>query len=254
MLHAMAQVVRFEARRTRTGGRLAIWLGLAVFPTLLMLLARSQAQQDPTSEQYTIVAYYLVVQVGCLLGLLLWATPAIGSELESQTWIYLAMRPHGKTAVLLGKYAVAAAWTASAGILSAIGVSIAGPIDEPLRLAAVLVALVLMASLCYSALFVFIGAAVASRATVVAVVYTLLFEGLMSNVPATVNKLTVCYRLRALLADWMGLSARFPDAEKFFGNEPVWEHLACLVLYTAVILALATWTMRSKEFPIGSDA
>lgn len=254
MLHATAQVIRFEALRTRTGGRLAIWLGLAVFPTLLMLLMRSQAPQDIASDQYAIVVYYLVVQVGCLLGLLLWATPAIGSELESQTWIYLSMRPNGKIAVLLGKYTVAAAWTASAGIVSAIGVSCAGPVDEPFRLAIVLIALVVMASLCYAALFVFIGAAIASRATVVAVVYTLLFEGLLSNVPATINQLTVCYRLRALLVDWMGLTALLPDAEKFFGNEPAWEHLGCLVLYTVVVLSLATWTMRTKEFPINSDA
>ncbi len=254
MLRAVLQVVGFEGRRTRTRGRFAIWLALAILPSLLMALLQSQAKQEIPSEPLAIMSFYLVVQVGCMLGLLMWATPAIGSELEAQTWIYLALRPHGKIAILLGKYFVAAAWTASAGVLSAMGVAYASQYPEPLTLGAALVVLVLLSCVCYAALYVLIGVAFSARATVVAVVYTLLFEAVLSTVPATINKFTVCYRLRALLAEWVELAELRQAIEELFGYEPVWLHLACLVAYTLIVLAIALFLVRTKEFPVNTDS
>jgi ABC-type transport system involved in multi-copper enzyme maturation permease subunit len=81
---------------------------------------------------------YLIPQVVCLLGLLLWATPNVHSELEGRTWIYLAVRPDGKAMVLLGKYLTAVAWSASACLLaltiSVIVCSAFQRLDNPLRL------------------------------------------------------------------------------------------------------------------------
>lgn len=254
MLPAIIQVIRFEGRRTRTRGRVAIWLALAFFPSLLIILMQSQAPQTLPSDQLAIMTFYLVVQVSCMLGLLLWATPAVGSELEAQTWIYLAMRPHGKVAILLGKYIVAAAWTASACSISAVGVAVASQHPEPLRLAAALLALVSISSVCYAALYVLIGVAFSARATVVAVVYTLLFEGVLSTIPATINKFTVCYRLRALLAEWVNLQDVRTAAQELFGYEPLWQHLASLAAYTTLVLALALLLVHSKEFPVNTDS
>lgn len=255
MWHATAEVIRFEGKRTRTRGRIALWVALAAFPSVLMFLLQSQAPPGQVPrEALALISFYLVVQVGCMLGLLLWATPAVGSELEAQTWIYLAMRPHGKVAVLLGKYAVATLWTASAGVVSAVGVSIFSEFSEPLLLARALIALVALASVSYAALYILIGVAVQARATVFAVVYTVLIEGVLSTVPATINKFTVCYRLRALMADWVDIMLVGPEAEAIFGYEPAWQHLAALALYTGVVLVLALWVMRVKEFPVAMDS
>ncbi|MEZ6134033.1 MAG: ABC transporter permease [Pirellulaceae bacterium] len=253
MFHATAEVIRFESHRTRTRSRLMIWLALAGFPSLLMILLQSQAQGRIPDEVLALTTYYLVVQIGCMLGLLLWATPAVGSELEAQTWIYLAMRPAGKIAVLLGKFIVAAVWTASAGLVSAIGVSFASQYSEPYLLARTLILLVLLASVCYSALYIMIGIAFTNRATVLAVIYTLLFEGVLSMVPATINKFTVCFRLRALLADWCNLARIRSESEALFGYEPAWQHLVCLVLYAVVVMVAALWVMQTKEFPVNSE-
>lgn len=254
MLRATLQVIGFEGRRTRTSGRIASWLALAVFPSLLMLLLVSQAPQRVPGAELAILDFYLVVQVSCMLGLLLWATPAIGSELEAQTWVYVALRPGGKMAILLGKYVVAAAWTASAGMLSAVGVAFASQHPQPLSLAAALIGLVLLSSVCYAALYVLIGVAFSARATVVAVVYTLLFEGVLSTIPATINKFTVCYRLRGLLAEWVDLAGVRTAAEELFGYEPVWLHLASLAVYTLSVLSLALLLVRFKEFPVNNDS
>ncbi len=253
MFHALLQVIRFEGRRTRTNGRVGIWLALATFPSLLMILLQAQARQTIPSEPLALMTFYLVVQVGCMLGLLLWATPAVGSELESQTWVYLAMRPHGKTATLLGKYAIAATWTASAGLVSAAGVTFFSRYPEPLTLAAALMVLVLISSLCYAALYVLIGVVFSARSTVVAVVYTLLIEGVLSSIPATINKFTVCYRLRAILAEWVELAEVRNAVEELFGYEPIWQHVAYLALYTAIVLTIALVVVRYKEFPVTAD-
>lgn len=253
MFNAILQVIRFEGQRTRTNGRIGIWLALAAFPSLLMILLQAQARQTIPDEPLALMAFYLVVQVGCMLGLLLWATPAVGSELEAQTWIYLALRPHGKTATLIGKYGIATAWTASAGLVSAAGVAFFSRYPDPWTLAAALMVLVLISSACYAALYVLIGVVFSARATVVAVVYTLLFEGVLSSIPATINKFTVCYRLRALLAEWVELDEVRRAIKELFGYEPAWQHMAYLGLYTTLVLTIALVVVRYKEFPVNTD-
>ncbi len=254
MWHALHQVVRFEARRTRTRGRMLIWLSLACFPSALMILLQAQADSAIPDEPLAMMSYYLVVQVGCMLGLLLWATPAIGAELEAQTWVYLAMRPAGKLAILFGKYVVAAAWTASAGMVSAVGVAYFSQYVDPWRLATALLGLVLLSSLCYAALYVLIGVVFSARATVVAVVYTLVLEGVLSSVPATINKFTVCYRLRSLLAEWVELLEVRLAVHELFGYEPALQHVGYLALYTVAVLCVAAVVVHTKQFPVNNDA
>lgn len=254
MLSAILHVIGFEARRTRTPGRIGIWLTLAILPSLLMILLQLQARHTVPEEPLAMMAYYLVVQVGCMMGLLLWATPVVGSELESQTWIYLALRPHGKTAILLGKYVVAALWTASAGWVSAVGVAFCSGYPAPWRLAGALLILVLVSSVCYAALYILIGVLFSARATVVAVIYTLLFEGVLSTIPATINKFTVCYRLRALLSEWVDLVEVRASVDELFGHEPAWQHLACLATFTVVVLFIALVVIRYKEFAVSTEA
>lgn len=254
MLSAIMQVIGFEARRTRTRGRIGIWLALAIFPSLLLTLLRLQVGRPVPDEALAMMAFYLVVQIGCMMGLLLWATPVVGSELESQTWIYLALRPHGKTAILMGKYVVAALWTASAGVVSAVGVAFCSGYPAPWTLATTLLILVLVSSVCYAALYVLIGVVFSARATVVAVIYTLLFEGILSTIPATINKFTVCYRLRSLLSEWVDLVEVRTTVDELFGHEPAWQHLVCLAIFTLVALCIALVVVRYKEFPVGADA
>jgi ABC-type transport system involved in multi-copper enzyme maturation permease subunit len=239
--------MQFELLRTLTRGRILIWLALAFFPSILIWLLQSQANGNVPGEAIALMTFYLVPLIGCTLGLLLWAAPAIGSELEAQTWIYLAMRPHGRLAVLFGKFAVAVLWTATAGIVSAIGVALCSRYSPPSDLMVALVPLVLLAAVCYGALFTLIGAIFTRRATVIAVVYSLVMEGLVSIIPAAINKLTVCYRLRALLAEWAGLDQLRLTTDELFGYQPAWQHLFALAIYTAIVLLAAAMVVQSKE-------
>ena len=46
-------------------------------------------------QLYTVALYLLGPSIACMLGALLIAAPAIASELEQHSWIYLATRPNG---------------------------------------------------------------------------------------------------------------------------------------------------------------
>ena len=124
----------FEWKRALSSTRRLWWLMLAVFPVFIVALVRFTVPQitaavqhepaanrnvedrkDVTSEDADAIVevwrqlcawmmFALVPMLVSMLGTLLWTTPAISAELERRSWVYLAVRPNGATAVLLGKY------------------------------------------------------------------------------------------------------------------------------------------------------
>ncbi len=107
MIPEIWKVFLFEWHRSLTVGRILTWSVLLLVPVSLMGAVLFLTRSEIPSTFLYVATYILVPQVICMLGLLLWATPAIHSELEAKTWVYLAMRPAGKQAILLGKYLVA---------------------------------------------------------------------------------------------------------------------------------------------------
>ena len=93
---------------------------LVLFPIALITAIRLLSDQGAeNTESWGLVLYLLVPEVVCLLGLLLWATPSVSTEIEGQTWIYLAMRRSGRNLVLVGKYLTAVIWSFSAAFVAA---------------------------------------------------------------------------------------------------------------------------------------
>lgn len=252
MIHAAIQVFRFELARSLTPGRCVIWLALCLFPSLLIGTLRYQGGGNIPDQGMIIVSYVLVPQISCMLGLLLWATPVVGAELEAQAWIYIAMRRHGRAAIALGKYAVAVVWTVTYGLISALGVSALSGIEASFSLLATLVVTVILSSVSYAALYLLIGAAVYRRATVVAVVFSLVLEGMVSWVPATINQFTVSYRLRSIVTKWMDIIPS--GATVYFGEEPIWYNAGALIIYTILLLGVGLYLVQTREYPVQTEA
>lgn len=254
MFRAVLDVFSFEMKRALTHGRLLVWIALAGFPSALMLLVRSQTGSDaPPDSALAIMTYFMVVQVSCMLGLLLWATPIVASELEGQTWIYLATRQYGKLALVLGKYLVAVVWTISAGLISSIGVALICGHSDPWRLMFVLQALVCLGSLCFAGLYMAIGVLAFQRAMVIAVIFTLIGEGIVPLIPAMINRFTVSYRLRSLFTEWMGDAELQSQAFEVFGYESVTQHLSCMLIYMIVALLIALLVVGKREYPAQTE-
>ena len=89
---------------------------------------------------------------------------------------------------------------------------------------------------------------------VIAVVYTLLFEMIVSLVPAMVNKLTIQFRLRALLMKWSNIDIGLGDdflASELIGRAPPSLHVVVLIGYTVGLLIAAIWLIRRQEYTVG---
>ena len=219
------------------------------------------AEEEPPNSMdrlWGIVFFGLIPEVITLFGLLLWVPPLVHAELEGRTWIYLAVRPRGRVSVLLGKYLTAITWTALAGWISTtVCVLVARP-ECALRLWGTMVALVALACVAYGAIYSLIGVWLHRRAMVIAVAYTLIFEFLVSFIPAVINKFTVQYRLRNLLITWMDwwdwdLVSSGPTT-LFMGNERAWVHILILCGIVVGILAIAVQVIQRREYATVADA
>ena len=202
------------------------------------------------------VLFGLIPEVITLFGLLLWVTPVVQAELEGKTWIYLAVRPRGRASVLLGKYLAAITFTALAGWTSAaICIYIAQP-AYPWKLYTALFLIVGLACLGYGALYSLIGVFMQRRAMVIAVAYTLVFEFLISIVPAVINQFTVQFRLRNLFVQFMSWRGLLPDelGEAFLGNQPAWLHILILGGFVATLLAVGMQAIQRKEYATADEA
>lgn len=253
-------VVGFELRRSMTLGRSIMWLALVFFPIILFAILRQiippdQIKQlhgvsiDTQVEAWGIMLYFLVPEVICLLGLLLWAAPAISTEIEGQTWIYLALRRSGRWLVPLGKYLTSVAWTYSAALVSTTGcVIVMGPMGS-FRLWWVMATLSLLSCIAHAALYLLIGVIFYRRTMVTAVAYTLMIEYGLSFIPALVNRLTINYRLRGLLSEWMDWELARSYTEQVMGREPPGIHLADLAMMTVALLVAVLYRTGHTEFP-----
>ena len=245
-------VMRFEIGRSLTRGRIAIWIALVAFPVVLISILNDRIT-TARIEPIGFAMYFLIPEVVCLLGLLLWATPAIATEIEGQTWIYLAMRRSGRTTVMLGKYLTAVVWSLSAALVaSSVCVWIVNP-EDPMRMWWVMCALSALSCFAHASIFLLIGVIFHRRTMVTAVVYTLTIEYGLSFVPAVANKLTVNYHLRGLLADWMNWEEVRSRAERVFGSDLASTHLTALAIITVALLVLAILRLSTAEYPTQQD-
>ena len=246
-------VFRNEWQQTFTAGRMTGWLLICGFPVLLTMLVSQFGTLGPEKTETWTGILFFVCEIICLLQLLLWATPWLYSELEGKTWTYLAVRPGGKSAVLLGKY-LAAAIRTMLGTLAALVLSllIARPVDG-LQVFLVLGFIIVISSFSYAAVFVFLGAIFPKRAMVLAVGYSLVIELLVSFVPAMINQLSIQFRLRSILFTWMDFlevngSWQPPRGfEDMLGNSSVMLHIGVLLIVNVALLSIANQLVGRRE-------
>ncbi|MGE3779656.1 MAG: hypothetical protein AB7F89_20870, partial [Pirellulaceae bacterium] len=121
-------------------------------------------------------------------------------------------------------------------------------LQSPVRIPLILASLQVLATFAYGALFLAIGVLFPRRAMLICVGFTLLFEGVLSLLPAVVNQLTVQHRLLNLLWSWMESGPPSAEFERLLGEQPPEVHLLCLAGYTASMLTIALVGIRRREY------
>ena len=243
----------FEWRRALTVPRIAWWAVLTLFPVFIVLMVRMTPAEDIPREFWSLFLFALVPMLISTLGTFLWTTSAVSAELERESWIYIAVRPGGRTAMLLGKYLAAVAWVLPAALVALTGAVGLAQTGDTWRIWSAIACITCLSVPAYAAVYLALGTLFPKRAMVVAVAYTLVFELVISMVPALINKLTVQYRLRALLVDWAEIE--FPEEANGFmmttallGDAPAWWHVAVLTGYTFGLLVTAVLLVRVREY------
>lgn len=229
-------------------------IGLASFPAVILWLIRREGGLLDRQEAWPLALFVLIPELVCLLGLLLWITPLVQSEVEGKTWPYLAVRPAGKLPVLLGKFAAGVSWTMLTGWL-ALGLAmwVVWPLQDGLHVAGVIAGLVALSSMAYGSLFSLLGVVLLRRAMIFAVAYTLL-EFAVRLIPAVIRQLTVQYHLQSLLLHWMHWDKVNREMATFFGAASPWENVAVLLGYTVFLLGVAAAILRRRELVTATEA
>ena len=227
-----------------------------MFPVFIVGLIRFTAE-NPPRELWIGFLFALIPMLVALLGALLSTTTAISSELERRSWVYLTIRPNGGTAVLLGKYLAAVTMVIPVAVL---GLTIAVPlsgVEGGFQVWWTFVRLVCLSCPAYSAIFLLLGVINPRRAMLLAVAYALVFELIISFIPAVINKFTVQYRLRALLVKWCDITPP-PDAKTnvlaLIGNSPPIQHVLVLLILPLVLLCASIVILRRSEFTSAAES
>ncbi|MCA9061931.1 MAG: hypothetical protein KDA96_02700 [Planctomycetaceae bacterium] len=266
MNHFLA-VLLFELRRSVTVTRVMWWIVLASLPILVTVLLRFGTEMDEAirsgrmpaeavNSTWSVLYYVIVTCVSCTLGVFLNTAPAVATELEQHSWVYMATRPNGIRWLLFGKYTIGVLWAATAAI-AGLSVSVfLCEAPESWLIWRTLTVLCILSSLCYGAIYLMIGAIMPKRAMVLCVVYTIFVEIVLGLIPAVVNRLTIQYRLRSLFVNWAPLNQDIRN-QPFFGHvfdekSAAWQ-IAWLMGLMILFLAAAQVVAHRKEFTQASE-
>ncbi|GIW96207.1 MAG: hypothetical protein KatS3mg110_4248 [Pirellulaceae bacterium] len=248
LLHAVGAIVQFEWRRSRAWKRLLAWFALVAFPVVNVLVLRAALTRPPDPRLWIFTLFYLITEFTTCMGMLLCVAPAVHLELEYRTWIYVATRPAGRHALLIGKYLWALIWTLSASWTALLlAVSLCEPPDR-FRTWWVLAVLSAFSAMGRGAVYAWLAVAFPNRAMALSVVYTAVFDYLVGWIPALINKFTVQFHVRCLLMRWLDLERWIGRVRWVFDDRPAWEHLTALVVFTAVFLVVAWQWIDRRQF------
>lgn len=264
MIVATQGVIAYELARAFSVWRVLLWVGLAMFPAVLMTSTLFLIRMLPTkenAEQFTlligVMLFVLLPQVLTVLCMLLWVVPIVNSELEGQTWVYSVVRPNARRSIMLGKYIVAVLWIGSCTTTSTILCTVLAwllGISDMWTLCRVLICVNWIAAITYGALMMLIGSVFQRRPMVVAFAYSIAIEAIMGWVPAVINRFTISYRLRSLMLDWMNLDySKMPEEFGFFWEAATWRHLSILAAATLLMIGVTLWRVERGQFRFQSE-
>ena len=260
MIGKILAVFRYELKQSFGIGPTIIWLLIILFPSALQLLINSRlgGAGNVAIEDAGMLVVVLIPGAVCLLNALMSMSSFLHIELEGNTWPYVAVRSQGKVAMMFGKYLVAVTRSIAAGLFALMLMmpltSHALETDSGL-LVNVTAALVVLSSVSYCSLFCMLGVIMHKKPLIMAVIYMIAFEGVISILPAVVNKITIHYYLRSMLVRWMDwrifdlLILDDPNIFSLESNTPL--DLFFLAAINVFCLVTAATLLVNREYRVG---
>lgn len=267
---ALGALYGLTLRQHLHGKRWVAAAALFLLPAALVVVIRSTAREVPGTWLEFLFAFLFIPQALLPLVALLYASGMIQDEQEEQTITYLLIRPIPKWALyavkLLATLTTTVVLTAVFTALTFAAVYVggdAGGENIPLRcLKAVGVHSLAVAAYCC----VFgLMSLLTKRTLVVGILYAVIVEGLMANLPLSVRLVTVIYYARVIVYRAMAFVIPTPRGPQDIAAEPwrfdaadpaLLEHprLATCALVLAggglACAAVTAWLCARREFHV----
>jgi len=201
----------------------------------------------------TFYLFLLYPQAICLLISLFYGTSVLGHELSGKTLTYLFTRALPRWRFVLGKYlGILAALTIPAALSLLISWVLMGAEGGFVTLAGLLAG-TLGALFAYNALFILFGFLIPRRAMIAALIYGVVFELILSFIPALVNQFTITYYLRSIVVAVLDVEIPKEAVRVVGGASPTGAILA-LAGMTIGALVLSSLLATHREYVIRDQA
>jgi ABC-2 type transport system permease protein len=239
---AVSAVVQVTLRGLLGRRRMLLMLLLAALPVLVGLLIRAGGGRADAPE----ILDTLVIRTVLPLVALIVGTAAIGGEMEDGTLVYLLTKPIRRWRLAIPKIGVAACLTLVLVIppMLVAGVLMSGLGSEAVRTTLGFAAAAALGGIAYAAVFTCLGA-LTSRALVIGLAYTLLWEGVLAGLLEGTRFLSIRQATLGLAAAWTGEDT---------GIDALDPMLSTIVILVAVVggsalttLALARFQLRTAD-------
>jgi ABC-2 type transport system permease protein len=234
-MSVMAPLVEVTLRGLVGRRRTLLLALLAGLPVLIALLIRvSGGRPDADRVLDTLVVRIVMPLVALVVG-----TAAIGSEIEDGTAVYLMVKPIARWRIALSKALVAAGLTAALVVPSVVLTGfLLGSRDDPMTTVVAFALACLAGGTAYAMAFMTLSL-FTSRALLVGLAYTLIWEGVLSGLLEGTRFMSIRQATLGLAA---ALGADLPD-------DPLEPTVSVLVLGVVLVgsLLLATWKLSRFE-------
>lgn len=197
--------------------------------------------------------FLLYPQVICLLLALFYGTSLLGQELGGRTLTYLFTRPLPRWKFVLGKYLGSLAALILPTVLSLLVSWLVLGAQGGLPMIAAIGISAVLALVAYNAIFALFGFLIPRRALIVALLYGVVFELVLSFIPALVNQVTVTYYLRSLAVEILELPVP-REAARVIGGASVPGALLAIAVITVTTLAAASMLAARREYVVKEEA
>lgn len=250
------QVFAFFFILGRKSAKARVFALLGLVPVVLAVVVRivMPGRSGDVMAVFTEILMVFFLQFYIVILSLFFGTSIVAEEIEGRTLPYLITRPLTKPGIIVGKFG---AYALLMALMVTVNLALSYFIMNGYRLGEASLYLTFMryagvlglGVLAYTAFFVFLGA-VLKRAILVGLVFGFGWENVIQYFPGSTQKFSLVHYLKSLLPYRPAPGGKSYLSLLLFRLEPTTPAVSILTLaaVTAVLLALACWIFRTKEY------
>lgn len=248
----MGPIFTLTLRALARNRRSLVVIALLCVPALLALVFVASEGTSGGEDFVLNLFIQLVLPVLLPLTALIFATSALGGEVEDRTLLYLTLKPVSRLSVIVAKFLASTLITTVLVEVALVVTYLLGTqgTGDSQNLSAILLA-GLVGSLAYSSLFLLIGLWLPRRGLLVGFIYVLVWEGVLSQLSTGLATFSVRRYVEGALDANLGTSIL--TSLQADGFTPINISGATSLIVLAIVLVggvlVSTWKLRQMELP-----